>query len=605
MSKKNMLTHAKKKNALSLLMRNNFREARILLEEIVRSDRTDIESWLNLAIVYSRTGAVGEVERCCRQAISIRPDIVDAHFNLGVALYMQGKVDDAIQSYREALKLKPNHILALFNLGKALLTVSLLDEALSCIARVLRMKPTPADNVPSDFISTAYHAMASVLKAQGRIKEAIVYYQQTLTLNPGLTKAHSDLLLALNYDSTDAAAVFNEHVRWGQRHGHVSLQANVHNNPKVKDRPLRVGYVSPDLYRHAVTFFFEPLLANHDRSRILPFCYAEAWKQDGVTERLRSLSAQWCDTCKMNDEQLANRIRADGIDILVDLAGHTAKSRLTVFSRKPAPIQVSYLGYPNTTGLLTVDYRLTDAFADPPGQTDSFYTESLIRLPRGFLCYQPPDSAPAIGPLPSLAKGHITFGSFNNLSKMTFDTIELWSSILHGVPRSRLVLKNMSLRDIPTQQLYYREFARHGITSDRVEMHGPIWDLTDHQSVYNQIDIALDPFPYNGTTTTYEALWMGVPVITLAGKMHAGRVGISILTQLGLTEYIANDPDHYVRIAAELAGNPARLSELRASLRRRMTDSPACDAKTFARDVEEAYLMMWKKWCGTGNASDS
>jgi predicted O-linked N-acetylglucosamine transferase (SPINDLY family) len=599
MSKKNVLTHAKKQHVLSLLMRNNFHEARILLEEIVKCDRTDIDSWLNLAIVYSRTGAIGEVERCCRQAISIRPDIVDTHFNLGVALYMQGKVDDAIRSYRDALKLKPNHILALFNLGKALLTVSLLDEALSCCVRVLRMKPTPADNVPGDFISTVHHAMASVLKAQGRIKEAIVYYQQTLSLNPGLAKANSDLLLALNYESTDAAAVFNEHVRWGKRHGHVSLQDYVHNNSKVIDRPLRVGYVSPDLYKHVIPLFFEPLLVNHDRSRIVPICYAEAWKQDEVTEHLRSLSAQWRNTCEMNDEQLANQIRADGIDILVDLAGHTAKSRLTVFSRKPAPVQVSYLGYPNTTGLATVDYRLTDAMADPPEQTDSFYTESLVRLPRGFLCYQPPESESVIGPLPSLTTGHITFGSFNNLSKITSGTIALWSSILHAVPHSRLILKNSSFKDIPTQQYYYHEFAKHGITGDRLDLLGPIWDTTGHQSVYNQIDIALDPFPYNGTTTTYEALWMGVPVITLAGKMHAGRVGVSILTQLGLTEYIADNSDHYVKIAAELANNPMRLSELRATLRHRIANSPMSDAKAFTRDVEEAYRMMWSKWCAS------
>lgn len=599
MSDKNTLMQTKKQHARSLLMRNNLAEARQLLEEIVRNDRTDIDSWMNLAILHSRTGAVGEVERCCQHAISIRPDIVDAHFNLGVALYMQGKVEPAIQSYRNALKLKPNHILSLFNLGKALLTNSLLEEASSCFTRVMRMKPTPADNVPGDFASTVHHAMASVLKAQGKINDAVTHYRHALGLNPGLTKAHSDLLLALNYDSTDSAAVFDEHVRWGRRHGHPDLQTRVHGNSRVIDRPLRVGYMSPDLYKHVVPLFFEPLLANHDRSGIVPVCYAEAWKQDEVTERLRSLSADWRNTCEMDDAQLANQIRADGIDILVDLAGHTAKSRLTVFARKPAPVQVTWLGYPNTTGLTAVDYRLTDAWADPPGQTEAFHTEQLVRLPRGFLCYQAPPSTTMIGPPPSSTTGHITFGSFNNLSKITSGTIALWSNMLRAVPGSRLLLKNTSFKDVPTRQYYYREFAKHGIADDRLALRGPLRDTGDHQAVYNEVDIALDPFPYHGTTTTYEALWMGVPVIVLAGIMHAGRVGVSILTQTGLTEHIARDPDHYVRIAVELAGNPARLSELRATLRRRMADSPACAAKPFARDVEEAYRMMWKKWCET------
>ena len=594
---KEMSLPEKKQRAESLLRAKNFPEAKRLLEEIVRSDQADVDAWMYLSMIYAQTGPVGEFERCCRQAISANPNIANAHFNLAIALNAQGKIHDAIQSYRQVIKLKPNHILALFNLGHALQLIFQLDEALSCYSRVLGIKSTPTDHVPPNFNATVYHYMANVLKAQGKMKEAIVHYQQALSLNPGMTGAHSDMLLALNYDPPDADSVFEEHVQWGKRHGYAGASAFQHLQSREPDRPLQVGYVSPDFYKHAVMFFFEPLLAHHDRSRIVPVCYSLTRNSDDVTARLHSFSAQWRVVFAMSDEQVASQIYADGIDILVDLTGHMGENRLTVFSRKAAPIQVSWLGYPNTTGLTAIDYRLTDALADPPGLTDRFYTERLVRLSRGFLCYRPPESAPTVGPLPSITTGAITFGSFNNLSKITSGTIELWSSILHAVPRSRLMLKNASFTDIPTREPYYLEFEKYGIKRDRLDFRGMHRELTDHQSVYNEIDIALDPFPYNGATTTCEALWMGVPVITLAGKMHAGRVGVSILTQMELTDFIADGPDDYVRIAVELANNPLRLSELRGTLRHRMGASPLCDAKAYTRAVEEAYRTMWRNWC--------
>jgi protein O-GlcNAc transferase len=407
------------------------------------------------------------------------------------------------------------------------------------------------------------------------------------------------MLLALNYDPPDADSVFNEHVNWGNRHGNGGGISFAQRNLREIDRPLRVGYVSPDFYLHAVTFFFEPLLAHHDRSKIVPLCYSETRKPDAVTARLRSHSAQWRDIYGMSDAQVVSRIRADEIDILVDLAGHMGDNRLTVFSGKAAPIQVAWLGYPNTTGLTTIDYRLTDAVADPPGLTDRYYTERLFRLPRGFLCYQPPVSAPAVGAPPFRMKRGVTFGSCNNLSKVTFGVIGLWSAILRAVPGSRLILKAASLTDIPTREPYYREFEKHGIPRDRLDFRGINWKLADHQSVYNEIDVALDPFPYNGATTTCEAMWMGVPVITLAGNVHAGRVGASILAQMGLTDLVAESLDDYIRIAVELAKDPTRLLELRASLRDRMTTSPLCDAKAFALAVEDAYRTMWRNWCST------
>jgi len=338
------------------------------------------------------------------------------------------------------------------------------------------------------------------------------------------------------------------------------------------------------------------LLANHERARVVPVCYSLSRKSDEVTARLRTLSAEWRDVFAMNDEQVAGQIYADRIDVLVDLAGHMGENRLAIFSRKAAPVQVSWLGYPNTTGLTAIDYRLTDAQADPPGTTDRFYTERLFRLPRGFLCYRAPESAPPVGPLPFHASGVITFGSFNNLSKVTPAAIALWCAILRVVPGSRLILKNASFTDIPTRQPYYREFEKHGIGRERLDFRGLDRELSDHQSVYNEIDIALDPFPYNGATTTCEALWMGVPVITLAGDAHAGRVGVSILTQMKMTEFIAASPDDYVRTAVQLANDPARLTELRRDLRQRMAASSLCDSGGFARVVEDAYRTMWQEW---------
>lgn len=587
----------KMQRAVSLLRGKNLPEAKRLLEEIVSSDRTDVNAWIYLSMIYAQTGPVGEFERCCRGAIAANPSLPNAHFNLGVALGSQGKVNEAIQSYRRAVQLKPDHVLSLFNLGHSLQVTFCLEEAFSCYTRVLSLKLTPADPVPANFHATVHHYMANVLKAQGKMREANDHFRQALTLNPAMPGEHSDMLLALNYDPPDPDVVFAEHVEWGKRHAYTGPTAYQHRQSRDPERTLRIGYLSPDLCHHAVTFFFEPLLAEHDRSRFVPVCYSARQRSDHVTARLHSLSTLWRDVFAMNDEQLANQIYADQIDILVDLTGHMGDNRLPVFSRKPAPIQISWLGYPNTTGLTTIDYRLTDSVADPPGLTDRYYTERLFRLPRGFLCYRPSESAPAVGPLPAASSGAITFGSFNNLSKISPGTIELWSAILLGVPHSRLVLKNASFTDIPTRQPYYQAFEKHGIGHDRLDFRGLHLELTDHQSVYNEIDVALDPFPYNGATTTCESLWMGVPVITLAGKLHAGRVGASILTQIDLPDLIAGSPDEYQRIAVKLAGNRDRLSELRATLRQRMAASPLCDAKAFALAVEQAYRTMWRKWC--------
>jgi predicted O-linked N-acetylglucosamine transferase (SPINDLY family) len=336
----------------------------------------------------------------------------------------------------------------------------------------------------------------------------------------------------LNYcadiEPTDVLA---EHRRWSEQHtASLANDRQPHANSPDPNRRLRIGYLSPDFCRHSVAFFIESLLAAHDRSAFEILCYANVSQTDIITERLQGLADKWRDIVHLSDQQVAELVRADAVDILVDLVGHTVNNRLLVFARKPAPVQISYLGYPNTTGLSTIDYRLTDAWADPPGRADRFHTETLVRLQGGFLCYQPWPGTPEVSPLPALTSGHITFASFNNATKVNPEVIALWSKILRLLPNARLIMKALQLGDIGTRQRFAQLFEQNGVSMERVELLGWASSTAEHLELYNRVDIGLDPFPYNGTTTTCEALWMGVPVIVLAGNTHAARVGVSLLS---------------------------------------------------------------------------
>ena len=491
-----------------------------------------------------------------RKALELKPDNVKALNNLGLALAGQGKLDEAVDGYRRAVELKPDHANAHNNLGLALMN-------------------------------------------QGKLDEAVTAYRKALELEPDHANAHNNLLLCMNYDAqTSQHEILAESRRWDDVHA-VPRAADERSHPADRnaERRLRVGYVSPDFRRHSVSHFLDPVIAGHDRRSFEVFCYAEVVKPDDETARFRSLSDGWCSTVGMTDSLVAARIREDGIDILVDLAGHTGKNRLLVFAERPAPVQVTWLGYPNTTGLSAMDYRLTDAIADPEGDADALHTETLVRLPNGFLCFAPAADAPEIGGTPALTTGRVRFGSFNNLAKVTPDVVETWARILHRIPKSDLVIKNRSLADEETRERYLEMFGAHGIDPGRVESCSWIASRTGHLGAYNQVDIGLDPFPYNGTTTTCEALWMGVPVITLRGDRHSGRVGASILTQVSLAGLVAETTAVYVEKAVALASDLDRLSALRSDLRRRMQISPLCDPEGFTRDVETAYREMWRRVC--------
>ena len=566
------------------------------LEEAVAAYRQAIgikpdyaQAHSNLGNALTEQGKLDEAVAACRQAIGIKPDYAEAHSNLGNALKDKDKLDEAVAAYRQAIGIKPNYAEAHSNLGVALKDQGKLDEAVAAFRQAIGIKPDYAQ---------AHSNLGNALKDQGKLEEAVAAYRQAIGIKPDYAQAHSNLLFGLNYDEKSTAdRLFAAHREWDERYGRQISRPTAYANDREAGRRLKIGYVSPDFRGHSVAFFVEPLLKGHDRQAVEVFCYAEVTRPDTVTAHLQGLVDHWLVTVGLSDEELAKRIRADGIDILVDLAGHTAKNRLRVFARKPAPVQVTWLGYPNTTGLEAIDYRLVDAVTDPVGEADAWASETLVRLEGGFLCYGGVKDAPEPTVPPCLKTGTVTFGSFNNPAKVSAATFDAWATLLSRLPQARLLLKGAPFADAATRASFEARFGERGVAAERIELVAWLPGAAAHLATYHRVDIALDPFPYNGTTTTCEALWMGVPVVTLRGDRHAGRVGASLLRQIGLTDLIANSVEEYLEIALTLARNPGRLDELRRTLRLRIAASPLCDGRAFARKIEAAFRTMWQAWC--------
>jgi protein O-GlcNAc transferase len=540
-----------------------------------------------LGVALQALGDLGAASEALRAAPRRRPEDTDILTNLGTVLVAHGEVDEGISLLRKSTSLDPTDATAFSNLGNALFLIGHLSEAVTACEAAVRLKPGYAD---------AYSNLGTALGNQGRLADATAAFERALALDPDHSSSFSNLLFLSNYDPDMSPAALAElHRGFGRRYESAGVAP--HDVDRDPGRTLRVGYVSPDFRQHSVAYFAEPLLAAHDPGAFEVTCYAAVKKRDDVTERLQSRAGTWRNILGMSDAAAAECIRADRIDILVDLAGHTAGNRLGIFARKPAPVQATYIGYPNTTGLARVDYRLTDASADPLGEDASLYTEQLYRLPRCFLAYGPPPEAPPVTARPGAAAGHVTFGSFNALTKVNPRTVAIWAAILHAAPNARLVLKNSSLVDAGTQARYRDLFATHGIAGDRLDLVGYLPERGGHLALYNRIDIALDTFPYNGTTTTCEALWMGVPVVSVRGDCHASRVGASLLAAVGLDELVAPSLEAYVALARDLAADPARLAAISRSLRGRLEASPLLDARSLARALEAAYREMWQRWC--------
>ena len=561
----------------------------------------------NLGVVLQSTGRKEEAEASYRRAIELKPDYTQALGNLAALVQELGRSEEAEEMYKEVIAVSPDYAEAYNNLGNLLQDKGRLEEALVNYRRTVEIAPKHR---------LAYNNMALALQDQGKLAEAQASLDRQVELAPDFAEAQSARLRCFNFaPKWSPAEVYDAHRAWAAaRADQFRPENETHTNSRDSERQLRVGYISPDFRVHSVAYFFQAILAAHDKANFHTICYANAPQKDDMTAHLRELAGEWRESFNMKDDEVAAMIRDDKIDILVDLAGHTGLNRMLTFARRPAPVQLTYLGYCCTTGLEAIDYRLTDWHSDPEGQ-EAFHAEALYRLDRNFLCYSAPDSAPEVGPLPSASgegsnkkstsgdTGAVTFGSFNTLAKATPDVVALWSKVLNAVPESRFFLKAKSLSDEATQKNYRALFESHGIAPERIEVSGRIKGKGDHLGAYGRVDIALDTFPYNGVTTSCEAMWMGVPVITLEGQSHAGRLCASILHALDLESLIATDEDAFVRAAKQLAEDRAGLAELRANLRLRMQASDLRDGPGLARAIEAAYRDMWRTWCA-GDTGD-
>ncbi len=547
------------------------------------------EAHNNMGIAWGDLGNSDEAIACYRRALELRPDFAEAYYNLGNVLGDRGNPDEAIACYRRALELKPDFAEAYGNLGSALKGQERRDEAITSFRRALELRPDFAE---------AHSNLGNAFRDQGNLDEAIACYRRALELKPDFAEAHSNLLYTLHYcTGVTPAALAEAHAEYDRRHAAPLFEAAARHE-RIRDTQDRVhlGFVSPDLGRHPVGYFLVRVLENLSQEQHETICYSDRTIKDSLTHRLQAAATRWRDVHGMNHERLAEQIRADRIDVLFDLAGHTADNRLLVFARKPAPIQISWIGYEGTTGLAAMDYLIADHLMVPTG-SEQHYREAVLRMPDGYLCYDPPQSAPPVDPPPSLKNGFATFGSFNNPAKITPDVVAVWARILRAAPSTRLVMKYRGLGDSTARTRFLDLFADHEVGPQRLDLL-PWSSYSDYLATYQQVDVALDPFPFSGSTITCESLWMGVPVITCPGETFASRHSLGHLSNLGLTETIARDANEYVDLAVSLAGDPVRLASLRSGLRERMAASPLCDGKRFASHLMSLLHEVWAQSIG-------
>lgn len=610
------------------------------------------------AITLDATGKRVEAEAQLHAAIALQPNDREAHFVLGNVLLAQGQYDEAEAAYwravelggaqgdtdallnlssmqhrqgrfaesvgvlEEVLRRKPDYPEALANLGMVLREMERFKDAESCLLRAVELKPTLANayinlanvyagqgrNTEAEASARAALAiepdnkdalvnLGNALQARGRIPEFVAIMRRILEIDASMAVAWGNLLFSLNYgEDTTASQLLELQRDFSKQFTPAPGTGRTFSRSDGKKK-LKIGYVSPDFRKHVVAFFFEPVLARHDRARFDVHCYYCNRDTDATTRRIRDLADVWREVGHLSPDDAERVMLDDGLDVIVDLAGHTANNLLHVLARRVAPVQVTWLGNPSGTGLENMDWRITDKWADPPPVADTQYVERLYRLPDAFLAFQPvPDSPPASLEPPNRRNGHVTFCSFNNFVKITDGAIKLWADIMSAVPDARLKIKTLALRDEALQRDTLARFERQGFDVGRLDLLGPTGSHREHLMTYSNVDIALDTFPYHGTTTTCEALWLGVPVVTLAGNRHASRVGVSLLTSIGCEELIASTPEEYVSIAVALANDPDRLALYRQTLTRRLAESPLGDLDRLTHQLETAYLEMHAQW---------
>lgn len=600
----------------------NTAQAIKLLVRAVKSNPKSHAYFYNLANMHLRQGDAKEAIRCYREAIRIKPDYAmahnnlgqafaqtvqrsqakasflnaisiqsnyaDAHYNLGIELKIEGDLDSAISEFLRAVQIQPRFADAYCNLGGAYLQTQHLSQAVAAYTKAIEIEPTNFRN---------HTNLGAALLRMGRQQDAITSFQFALKLNPNDAPTRSNVILASSYTTSDATALQMLTEEWEQVHClPLSKCIKNHSNKADPNKTLRIGFVSADFRNHAAAFWIEPLLSNLKSDDFELYCYSSNAVVDSTTERFRLYADQWIESAGVGDEALAERIRLDAIDILVDLSSHTEGHRLLMFARQPAPVQVSWFGFPISTGLKSIQYRITDTAIDPPGQTANFYSEELVHLNRFYASYRPDPTAPAVDVAPVSRNNFITFASLNSFAKITPQVLELWAEILSGIQNSRLIIQAAGLEDAALAQQIYRVFAEHGVSGDRLILRG--WTpMSGFLRMGQEADIALDPFPFNGGVTTCHTLWMGLPVITLCGQSAASRVGKSILSNLGLSDLVAHNLEDYKAIAQNLARDRARLSMLRASMRSRMESNGLLDGASLCAEARIAFRDMWRTWC--------
>ena len=605
---------------LLLTAQGNFSEALACFHKAIALIPDFSEAYSALGRVHREQGHRNEAMTSFRTALSINPELADAHYDLGLLVFDQGDLSDALACFRKAISLNPSNAGAHAAEGLVHKERGQWNEAIAAHRRALSIDPGFADAHNGlgtilhaqgklseaaasfrkaiawkpDFVS-AYSNLGATLSEMGRNDEAFAALREALAINPDYMVAHSNLLFCLSHDpGASAEEVFAEHRAFGDRfEAPFRGRWPEHRNLPDPGRRLRVGFVSADLRTHAVSSFIEPLWAALDPQQVEIWVYSNHVLEDKVTLRLKDLVHQWRKVVGMSDGELADQIGKDEIDILFDLSGHTAGNRLLSFARKPAPIQVSWIGNPNTTGLKAMDYYLADRFSAPPGLLDALFTEKIVRLPTGAV-FQPLEHAPTVNGLPALGSGVLTFGSFNRSHKLTAAMVALWSRVLNSVPGSRMLLGG--LPDASRQGNLAEQFARNGVDQGRLIFH-PRVEMTEYLALHHQVDLILDTFPFGGGTTSCHAAWMGVPVLTLAGKTMSSRVGLIINSNLGLPEFITESDDAFVAQAVRWSRRLPELAALRASLRARVLASPMCQTQAVARSLEFALRTMWQRWC--------
>lgn len=568
--------------AVALHNRGDLSAAQALYEKVLATNPGVPDAMHLLGTLHGAQGRSEQARSLIERAIKANPGVAAYHHNLGVVLESLADLDSAAESLVKATVLSPRYVDAWDKLAGVQVRLGKFADAIESYQRVLELAPRDV---------CAWSNLAGVFTITGEVENALFCYRTALQIDPNSPIINSNYLFTSNYDETASSSAHYElHRKFGElleaRPGAPALPPN----PSPPGAKLRLGFVSGDFRHHPVGFFLESVLSQLDRDRFSIFLYPTIDQQDEVSQRFRALSERWTSLWGLDDDAAAALINDDQIDILVDLAGHTGNNRLGIFARRPAPVQVTWLGYFATTGLSAIDYILVDSHLCAPDD-QRFFSEKLLFLPRTRLCFTPPDVDLDVNPLPALTNGVVTFGCFNNLAKLNAQVIRTWSAVLVAVPGARLLIKAQGLSDVSVRERLATAFAEHGVGAERLLFEG--WtDRRTYLAAYHQVDIALDPYPFTGGTTSVEALWMGVPVLTLCGDRMVSRQGGSMLANLQLGEWIAPTEEAYVSSAARYAADLPVLSQLRQTLRPRLLASPLCDARSFARDLAGAFLVM-------------